>query len=95
MFRDGHRNGQQQIFGCAVLKRERNRRWYEENPEYQRRYREENREKSREYSRRWRRENPEKKQESNAKRIQIGATYLGMCGFTKTEREAMLSGTSK
>lgn len=33
--------------------------------------------------------------EWNRKRLRAGRMYLGVCGFTKTETEAMLDGSSK
>lgn len=64
--------------------RERSRLWRERNPE-----------KHRESSRLWAAANPEKRRELNARRLMVGGMYLGMCGFTKTEREAILDGSSK
>ena len=59
--------------------------------------------KNREVVHLWRQENPEKVREinlrsnsrNNPRRIRCGDMYLGMCGFTQTEREAMLSGASE
>lgn len=68
---------------CAVRRREVTRR-----------YREKNRAKLAQAMRRWRAENPDEKREENARRLFAGRMYLGTCGFTKAETEAMLDGTS-
>ena len=46
------------------------------------------------YSRQRHQKFPELTQENNQRRIYVGSIYLGRCGFTQTEREAILSGTS-
>lgn len=45
-------------------------------------------------SRRWRMANPEKVALINSRRVFAGKAYLGTCGFTQTEVEAMLNGAS-
>ena len=83
MRKDGFRASGKQKYQCAIRRLECHRRYREKNPE-----------KERERHRRYREKNPEKERESNARRIRIGGMYLGRCGFTKTEREEILNGTS-
>ena len=50
------------------------------------------RERSRKSNARWRLNHPARKRRDNERRLRVGNTYMGMCGFTDSEIKEMVHG---